>query len=156
MYLRMNLNTFKQLIHFVITQLLAQARQDIPQLSSTNESVSILVKHLESSDELLGCAGWLEPVWSVENVEERVVVDLLRCCVGEVGNFGLGRVLAESAKKVTERFARDGASASLVEQRKGFFVLCVRLCTFRRRVWKVSVRKVKEGVPTEGRAYHCV
>lgn len=131
----MNLNTFKQLIHLVIAQLLTQARQDIPQLSSTNKPISILVKHLESPDELFGCAGWLEPVWSVENVEERVVVDLLRCCVGEVGNFGLGRVLAESTKKVTERLARDGASASLVEQRKGFFVLCVRLRAFGKEKW---------------------
>lgn len=127
MYLRVNLNTFEQLVHLVIAQLLAQARQNISQLSCTDESISILVEDLEASDELVRCSCGLEAIRSVKNVEERVVVDVFGCSVGKVRNFGLGRVLTECPKKVTERFACDGTGAFLVEEGESFFVFCVGL-----------------------------
>lgn len=127
-HLRVNLNTFQQLIHLVIAQFLSQTGQDISQFTCTDESVSILVKHLESSDEFLGGSCGLESVGAVQNVEKRVVVNILGCCVCEIGDLSLGRVLTEGSKKVAEGLARDGAGTLLVEEGESFLVFCVGLC----------------------------
>ena len=123
----MHLDAFEQLVHLVVAELLAEAGQDVSQLAGADKAVAVLVKHLEAADELFGRAGGLEAVGSVEDVEKRVVVDVLGRGVGEVGHFGLGWVLAERTEEVAERLARDGAGALLVEERKGLLVLCVRL-----------------------------
>lgn len=92
--LPVNLDTLEQLVDLIVAQLLSQAGQDISQLSSADKAIALLVEHLEAADELFWCSCWLEAVGAVEDVEERVVVDLLGCCVGEVGDFSLGRILA--------------------------------------------------------------
>ena len=51
--LRANGHTLEQLVDLFIRHLLPKLREDVPQLASTNEAVSFLVKHLEASDELL-------------------------------------------------------------------------------------------------------
>lgn len=127
LYLRLNLNALEQFIHLIIAQLLTQARQNISQLSCTNVTVSVLVKDLETSDELVGCSCRFEAVRSVKDVEERVVVDIFGRGVGKVCYFGLSRVLTESSKEITKGLAGDGASTLLVEESEGFFVFCVGL-----------------------------
>lgn len=97
----MHLYPLQQLIHLFIAQLLAQTRQHISQLSRANKPVPVLIKHLESTNELIGCTGRFESIRTIEDVEEAVVVDFLRCGVGEIRYFGLGWVLTECAKKVT-------------------------------------------------------
>ena len=51
--LRSNLGALQELVYLLVRHLLSELRQDISQLAGTNESVSFLVKHLESTDELL-------------------------------------------------------------------------------------------------------
>lgn len=52
-YIRANRDTFKQLVDFLIRHLLSQLCEHISELSGANVSVSLLVEHLESADELL-------------------------------------------------------------------------------------------------------
>jgi hypothetical protein len=74
-YSRPNLHTLKQLINLLITQLLTQRSEHISQLASANVAITLLVKHLETADELLWRAGWLEAVGPVQDVKEGVEVD---------------------------------------------------------------------------------
>ena len=53
MDVRANRDTFKQLVDFLIRHLLSQLCEHISELSGTNVSVPLLVKHLETTDELL-------------------------------------------------------------------------------------------------------
>ena len=54
---------------------------------------------------------------------------LLRGVAGELGDLGLGRVLAQSTEQVTKVLARDVTRALLVEERESLLVLSLRLRT---------------------------
>lgn len=62
-----NLNPLQQLINLFIAQLLSQASKNISQFSDTNESISFLVKDLETSNEFFRGTCWFETVWSMED-----------------------------------------------------------------------------------------
>ena len=53
MHLRSNLNTLKKFIDLFVCHLLAELCQDISEFASADKSVTLLVEHLESSDEFL-------------------------------------------------------------------------------------------------------
>lgn len=57
---RGDLDSLQQLIHLGIRQLLSQAREDVTQLSHSNEAVALLVEHLEATDELLCAFGSMQ------------------------------------------------------------------------------------------------
>ena len=48
-----NRESLEKLVDLLVGHLLAELRQDVAQLSGTDESVSSLVKHLEALDELV-------------------------------------------------------------------------------------------------------
>ena len=50
---RADLNPLQQFVYLIIRHLLSQLRQDISQLSSTDEPVPFFVEYLEPTDELL-------------------------------------------------------------------------------------------------------
>lgn len=50
-----DLNTLEQLVNLVIGKLLSQTSQHVAQLACSDVAVALLVKHLETTDELL-CA----------------------------------------------------------------------------------------------------
>jgi hypothetical protein len=52
---RGDLDALQQLIDLGIRQLLSQAREDVAELSHSNEAVALLVEHLKATNELL-CA----------------------------------------------------------------------------------------------------
>ena len=54
---------------------------------------------------------------------------LLRGVAGELGDLGLGRVLAQGTEQVTEVLTRDVTRARLVEERESLLVLSLRLRT---------------------------
>ena len=96
MYSRPDLNALEQFIDFLIAQLLTQAAENVPQLPDTNVSVPFLVKHLKSANEFLGCAGRLEAVGPVKDVEEGIEVDC-----GEGREMSLFKLVVDSAVVVT-------------------------------------------------------
>lgn len=55
--LRANLDTFQELVDFLIGHLLAQLREDVSEFTGTNETVTLLVEYLETTDELLYASG---------------------------------------------------------------------------------------------------
>lgn len=52
-HVRANLDTLQELINLLVRHLLAQLCQNVSQLSSTDESIVLLVEHLETADEFL-------------------------------------------------------------------------------------------------------
>jgi len=66
-----DLDPFEQLVHLLIGHLFPELRQHIPQFAGANESVALLVKHLKSTNELLGSARGLESVWPVQNCQKK-------------------------------------------------------------------------------------
>lgn len=50
---RANLHTLHQLINFLFRHLLAQLCEDVSQLSSADEAIALLVKHLEATNKFL-------------------------------------------------------------------------------------------------------
>ena len=50
---RAYLHALEQLVDFFIRHLLAQLREDVTQLSGTDEPVAFLIKHLKPADKLL-------------------------------------------------------------------------------------------------------
>ena len=92
-----NRESLEELVDLLVGHLLAELRQDVAELSGTDESVSGLVEHLEALDELVwwsatsgpqrlgsslsgqdlltGSSGRLPAVGAVEDLEELVVVD---------------------------------------------------------------------------------
>lgn len=69
------INRLEQLVHLVITHLLAKVREDISQLTDTDEACHVLVKDLESAAVLFGLAGISEASGAVEDFAEGVEVD---------------------------------------------------------------------------------
>jgi len=65
--IRTDLYTFKQLIYFLISHLLAKLCEDVAKFTSSDEPVSFLVEYLEAPDELFRCTCWFEPVWAVQD-----------------------------------------------------------------------------------------
>jgi hypothetical protein len=65
----------EQLIHLIVRHLLAQVRQDIPQLANADETRHVLVEYLEAPAVLLGLAGIAEAAWSVEDLGEGLEID---------------------------------------------------------------------------------
>lgn len=100
-YLRSDLDALEQLVDFVVAELLAETGEDVSELTGTNEAVTFLVKHLETTDEFLWCSCGLEAVWAVENVEERLEVNVFGRRVGQVCNLSLSWVLTQSAEQVS-------------------------------------------------------
>lgn len=109
---------------------------------------------METTDELVGRTSGLEAVGAVENVEEGLKVDLLGRSIGKVGNLSLGRVLTECSEKVAKRLARNVPGALLVEERKSFLVLGVRLSQDRRDEWCERMRGNMRGVFRQSNTYH--
>lgn len=151
LHLRVNLDALEQLIHLIVAELLTQAGEYISQLSCTDETVAILIKHLEAANELLWCPCGLESVWSIEDVEEGCVVYVLWRGVGQVGNLGLGRVLAQCTEEIAERLAGDGTGSLLVKEGKCFLVLCVGLSHQHQHQYQQSkvIRRGKVSVKIE-------
>ena len=69
------IHRLQQLIHLLLTHLLAQIRQNIPELPDPNETREVLVEHLEAAAVLLGLAGVAEAAGPVEDAGEGVEVD---------------------------------------------------------------------------------
>ena len=72
---RANLYSLQQFVHLLVCHLLTELREHVSQLACPDESVSFLVEHLETPDELLRCARWFEPVWAIKDRQECFVVD---------------------------------------------------------------------------------
>jgi mannose/cellobiose epimerase-like protein (N-acyl-D-glucosamine 2-epimerase family) len=72
---RAGVHRLQQLIHLIITHLLAQIRQDVAELSDSDEACEVLVEDLEAAAVLLRFAGVAEAAWAVENAGEVVKVD---------------------------------------------------------------------------------
>ena len=53
MHLRSDLNTLEKFIDLFVCHLLAELCQDVSEFASADKSVTLLVEHLESSDEFL-------------------------------------------------------------------------------------------------------
>jgi len=64
------INSLEQLIHLIVTHLLAEIRQDIPELTDTDETSHLLVEDLESAAVLFWLAWVAETTRSVENFLE--------------------------------------------------------------------------------------
>lgn len=48
-----DLDAFEQLVHFLLTQLLTETSEHVFELTLANESIALLVKHLEPTNELV-------------------------------------------------------------------------------------------------------
>ena len=64
------INSLQQLIHLLIAHLLAQIRQDVPQLSHSNKTSHVLVEDLKTSAVFFWFAWVAETAGSVEDLAE--------------------------------------------------------------------------------------
>jgi hypothetical protein len=62
---RRRIDSFEQLIHLLVAHLLAQIRQDISQLSDTNETCHVLIEDLEAAAVFFGFAGIAEATGTI-------------------------------------------------------------------------------------------
>jgi len=69
------INCLQQFVHLLITHLLAQICQDVPQLSDTNKSRHVLVEHLEAAAVFFWLAWVLEAAGAVQNFGKGIKVD---------------------------------------------------------------------------------
>jgi hypothetical protein len=119
-------------------------KQTIAQLSDTNITRQVLIKHLEPTHKLIRFARVTEAVGAVEDLkkwfkvhyifisylystgkhEEELTVSLGGRVVDQVFNFSVGRVLTAGAEEITEWSERDTAITALVEEGEGLFVVC--------------------------------
>lgn len=119
-------------------------KQTIAQLSDTNITRQVLIKHLEPTHKLIRFARVTEAVGTVEDLKEwfkvhcilisylystgkngeELTVSLGGRVVDQVFNFSVGRVLTAGAEEITEWGERDTAITALVEEGEGFFVVC--------------------------------
>jgi len=72
------IHRLQQLVHLIITHLLTQVREDIPELSHADEAREILVEYLETAAVFFGLAGIAEAAGAVEDLLEGVKVDCVR------------------------------------------------------------------------------
>jgi hypothetical protein len=75
---RAGIHSLQQLIHLLITHLLAQVRQNVPELSHANETREVLVEDLEPAAVLFWLARVAEAAWTVEDAGEVVEVDCVQ------------------------------------------------------------------------------
>lgn len=84
----------EQLLHLLLTHLLAQIRQNVLDLALSDEPRAVLVEHLEPPDVLFDVEGLAEAAGAVEDLGEGVEVDyrwladVFRRCVREDGVDG--------------------------------------------------------------------
>jgi len=71
-------HSLQQLIHLIITHLLPQVREDIPELSHADEAREVLVEDLEAAAVFFGLAGIAEAAGTVEDLLEGIKVDCVR------------------------------------------------------------------------------
>ena len=67
---RTRINSLQQLIHLLITHLLPQIRQDVPQLPHADKAAHVLVEHLKPSAVLFWFAWIAEAAGSIEDLAE--------------------------------------------------------------------------------------
>lgn len=68
-------NSLEQLIHLIVAHLLAKIRQDVSELTDTDETSHLLVKDLEAAAVLFWLAWVAETARSVQDLLEGVKVD---------------------------------------------------------------------------------
>jgi hypothetical protein len=69
------IHRLEQLIHLLITHLLPQIRQNIPQLPNPNKPRHIFIKDLKAATVFLWFARVAEPAWAVEDFGEGLEIN---------------------------------------------------------------------------------
>merc|ERR1719389_794181 len=113
------------LVNLLIGELLAKVGHDVTKLSSGDETVAVLVEHLEGLLDLLLGVGVLH--LTSHQVQELGEVDGAGAIgidlVDHVLELSLGGVLAEGAHDSSKLLGGDGAIAILVEKGEGLLEL---------------------------------
>lgn len=115
----------EQLVHFLISHLLAKLGEDITKFTGTDEPVSSLVKDLESFDKLVGSTGGLPSIRPVQHRQKLVIAESGSDSLLELCDLCLGRILTQGPQEFTKGFTGHLAGASFVKEGKGFSVFCV-------------------------------
>ena len=163
------INRLEQLINLLITHLLAQIRQNIPELAHADKTRQILIKHLEAAAVFLRLAGVAEAARAVEDAREGVKVDypnmpelvaesvwagrvgggwvLLTVRADlllEIADFRQCGILSTCAQEVAEGVEGDAAVAAFVEEGEGFLEVGRLRLFFRHRV-RIAVQLMQCG-----------
>jgi len=72
---RTRIHRLEQLVNLLITHLLPQIRQNVPQLPHTNEARHIFVKHLKAATIVFGIVEIAEATRTIEDAREGVKVN---------------------------------------------------------------------------------
>ena len=113
------IHRLEQLIHLLITHLLAQICKDIPELSHADEARQVLIEHLEASAVFFRLAWVAEAAGSVEYAGEGVEVDYSIPVSTEAGIRREGEIWGGKEG----RRGRDACShRRLVAQGRGFLL----------------------------------
>lgn len=67
----------EELVHLIVTHLLAQIGENVAQLADTDKSGAILVKHLEAAAIFVDVAGVAEAAGAVQDLGEGLEIDYL-------------------------------------------------------------------------------
>jgi hypothetical protein len=112
--------------YLLVTQLLAQRRQQMPELSRRYKTARILVKMTQPFDEIIGRItrsllrnGLID---GQEHLERNAFVRFQ--LVGEFFHIRFGRILAQSTQAFANLLLLDFAIASVVEEVEGFLEFC--------------------------------
>merc|ERR550514_1807768 len=132
-----NICLANHLVDLLVSQLLPKVGHHMPQLRSTDETVTIPIKNLEGFDELLLCISVLhlaghqrEELWEIDGavtIGIHFVDHILKLC--------LGWVLPQRAHDCAQLLGGDGAITILVEEGEGLLELCNLLFSQLVRHW---------------------
>ncbi len=114
------------LVHLLVSELLAEVGHDVSQLGGGDESVTVLVEHLECLKDLLlrvsvlHLTGHHGQELGEINGAVAICIDL----VDHVSELGLGGVLSKGSHDGSKLLGGDGAITVLVEEGERLLELC--------------------------------
>ena len=112
-------------IDLLVSQLLAQVSHDVAKLGGGDETVTVLVEHLEGLDDFLLAVGVLHLAGhhgkELREINGAIAISI--DLIDHVLELGLSGVLAKGAHDGAQLLGGDGAIAVLVEQGEGLLEL---------------------------------
>ena len=120
-----NIGLADHFINFLVSELLAQVGHDVTELGGRDETVAVLVEHLEGLDDFLLAVSVLH-LASHHSKELREIdgaVAISIDLIDHVLELGLSGVLAKGAHDSAQLLGGDGAITVLVEQGEGLLEL---------------------------------